>query len=119
MCVYIFIYIYEHTYIHVRILYEFPVATTKKSLQSCWLKTIREMSKITDVFPLFLEGKGQKSRCAHARTPSGDSGGQSVPLFHLLGDSGSSWACGCLPPISASIFTWLLPSLYVQVSSPF
>lgn len=30
----------------------------KKSLQSCWLKTTREMCKITNAFPLFLEGKG-------------------------------------------------------------
>ena len=118
VCVHIYIYIW--TYLHpCTYLVWVSCSYYQKSLQSCWLKTIREMSKITDVFPLFLEGKGQKSRCAHARTPSGDSGGQSVPLFHLLGGSGSSWACGCLPPISASIFTWLLPSLYVQVSSPF
>ena len=109
MCVHIYIYIYEHTYVHVCILYEFPVATTKKSLQSCWLKTIREMSKITDVFPLFLEGKGQKSRCAHARTPSGDSGGQSVPP---------------LPPsrgLRESLGLWLPPShlcLHLHMASP-
>ena len=89
---------------------EFSVAN-KKSLQSRWLKTMRELSKITDVFPLFLEGKGQKSRCTHAHTPSRDSGGQSVAALHLLEGSGSPWACGCLPPVSASIFTRPLSSL--------
>ena len=65
--------------------------------------------------PYFWRAKVRNQGVRTLALPPETLGDSPSHLFHLLGGSGSPWACGCLPPISASIFTWLLPSLYVQV----
>ena len=63
-----------------------------------------------------LEARSPKSRGQQRQAPSEGSRGESVPcLFQLLGVR-HPLACGCITPISASVFMWLSPPFSVSVS---
>lgn len=75
------------------------------------------MCKMTDVVPYFWRAKVKNQGVGMVTLPPETPGDDPSHLFHLLGGShglpGSPWACGRLPPVSASIFTWPLPSLCI------
>ena len=65
--------------------------------------------------PPVLETRRPRSQCPRAELPAEAPGEGPSCLFQLLGAPGvSPWAGGRLPPVSASVSTWLL--LCVRVS---
>ena len=53
-------------------------------------------------------------KVSQGRAPSRGSRGGSFLLLAASGGSRLPWACGCLPPVSAFIFTWFLLCVWVS-----
>ena len=69
---------------------------------------------MTDLFIIALETRHLRSRCPRAELPAEAPGEGPSRLFQLLGAPGTHpWAGGRLPPISASVSTWLLLCVHV------
>ena len=65
--------------------------------------------------PLVLRTRRLKSGCPRAGLPAEAPGECPPRLFRLLGAAGvRPWAGGCLPPVSASVSTWLLRCVRVS-----
>lgn len=69
-------------------------------------------SKQEKIILTVLEARNPKSRCLQGCAPSKDSREESLLLL-VSGGSRHSLACGCITPVSDSIFTW--PSVCVCV----
>ena len=71
---------------------------------------------MTDLFIIALETRRLRSGCPRAELPAEVPGEGPSCLFQLMGALGiHPWASGHLPPVSASVSTWLL--LCVRIST--
>lgn len=84
----------------LKVLYLFPMVIVTNDYKLGGLKK-QKMYSLTA-----LEKRLPKSRCCQHHTPSRDSRGESLllPVFGGCPDS-----CGCIIPVSVSVFAWPSP----------